>query len=149
MPLGLILLRQNYYFIACREISEFFHYYTKQISLFFINTLRWCQGELSLFSELHLCEGSPSRHISEASAACSTLTRRSFNSQCGNLDFYAKPYVLQNVACSAARWALKSGAIHKEDFLPVFWGHGTRIGFITCVNASDSIHLISNIIKGI
>ena len=65
----------------------------------------------------------------------------------GNLDSHAKPDVLQNVPCSDARKALKSRAVHKEGFMPVFWDRETRIGFVNCINALDSIHFISDINK--
>lgn len=65
----------------------------------------------------------------------------------GNLDSHAKPDVLQNVPCSDARKALKSRAFHKEGFMPVFWDPETRIGFVNCINALDSIHFISDINK--
>lgn len=65
----------------------------------------------------------------------------------GNLDSQAKNDVLQNVPCSDARKALKSRAAHKEGFMLVFWGRGTRIGFVNRVNASDSVHFISDINK--
>ena len=64
-----------------------------------------------------------------------------------NLDSHAKPDVLQNVPCSDARKALKSRAVHKEGFMPVFWDRETRIGFVNCINALDSIHFISDINK--
>lgn len=65
----------------------------------------------------------------------------------GNVDSHAKSDVLQNVPCSDARKALKSRAVHKEGFMPVSWGRGTRIGFVNCVNVSDSIYFIPDINK--